>query len=120
MHTRIYYIYACGVGLPIGHVDVCTTRPLEFQCTSGSVIAIVSARFGRFDRHACGVDQSRLCEFPGFYLFEELQRRCFKKTRCTLLVTPKLVYRREPCPGVHKYLSLTYECMKSNDALHLC
>ena len=114
------YIYAYGLGCPTGSVKVCTPRPLEFRCTSGSVIAIVSASFGRSDRYACGVDDPTVCDPPGFDVLDELLNRCFQKERCTLNLHPQFVYHEDPCPDVHKYLNLTYECMKSNYALHLC
>ena len=100
---------------------MCTPRQLEIQCPSGSVMVIVSARFGRFDasnRFACRVFDMTECEYPGSYYFDKISKLCFKKEWCTYNVQPREKhFDEEPCPGVHKFLSLTYECVKSNDMI---
>ena len=100
---------------------MCNPGQLELQCTAKSaVVVIVSARFGRFDRNACGVGDPSTCEHHGSYYFDTLSELCFKKRWCTYRVDQKEMHFAEACPGVNKYLSVTYDCVESNDALCLC
>jgi len=97
-------------------VIICEGSSASLSCSSGKVIQITSAHFGRTtDGSTCPGANSDVttCEGNPTSDMTAVTGLCNKKTSCVLTPTDTLF--GDPCYGTYKYLAATYQCVFSSN-----
>lgn len=89
----------------------CEGGHLRLECEEGTKINLIRANFGRFSISICNtqgnLEWSVNC--MSRRSFRVIQEMCGNRSDCTLSASS--VYFGDPCPGVHKYLEVHYQCL---------
>eukprot|EP00112_Aurelia_sp_Birch-Aquarium-sp1_P018432 Seg44.3 transcript_id=Seg44.3/GoldUCD/mRNA.D3Y31 product="L-rhamnose-binding lectin CSL3" protein_id=Seg44.3/GoldUCD/D3Y31 len=89
-------------------VTLCEWGSKEISCSNGQQITILSAIYGRDNMIDCtsGFYGNTNCNSEA--AMAKTQAHCNDKDKCTLHANNS--FYGDPCPGVHKYLHVTYYC----------
>ncbi|KAM9437082.1 protein eva-1 homolog C isoform 3-T3 [Salvelinus alpinus] len=97
-------------------VHACDGQQLRLYCPRHSTISIQSAFYGRADARLCTNDDvtaadARAANYScsAFTALQKLLSECQSHRDCQLPVN-HLVFGPDPCPGIIKYLHVTYKC----------
>ena len=92
----------------------CNDETMHINCSSGSVVDVISAFYGRLDLTTCQHKsmKSTSCSLPG--AIHSVRTICQNKTTCDV----KMFSFADPCPGTYKYMNVTYECRRKYSNLH--
>ena len=94
--------------------DVCDGDDLDLTCPSPSKISIIDANYGRLSSDVCseGRPPSQLeitnCTYSG--RLDKIKTNCDGKEQCSL-EWQALYPGVDPCVGIWKYATVTYECI---------
>ena len=94
---------------PIYQRLACQDEQLSIECPSSYVIHVTEAMFGRTTASICPnetAEASLNCSEPT--ALQTAARMCDNQHKCDVNVTTPAF--GEPCPGVHKYLSVSFIC----------
>jgi len=90
----------------------CEDDSLALLCPGSEVIEIMKAEYGRDNQVTCSSrpEQMRNTDCSLKDALRITTEKCNNQTSCKLTVTQETF--PDPCPGTHKYLSVTYKCLK--------
>lgn len=80
----------------------------KITCPEGEVISVEKAMYGRQDAETCASSIQTRVDCAAAKALEKTREICQDKTSC-LLTAANEIYT-DPCPGVGKYLQVTYSC----------
>lgn len=94
----------------------CEGTTLELKCERGQEIMVVDANYGRTSRRVCNgrgeeVNRVRDCKSPRSR--EIVNAACGERRRCSIKADNSVF--GNPCPGVRKYLEVSYICRRRAD-----
>ena len=86
------------------------------QCPNGTTIQVEHSFFGRKDNVTCPSNNGFLNTGAICQLYPlEVHDKCQGKPSCKIWASWYVL--GDPCPGIHKYLNITYECSTENGNL---
>ncbi|KAE9418429.1 hypothetical protein Angca_009612 [Angiostrongylus cantonensis] len=96
-------------------IVVCEGGTAELVCPRGTVISIALANYGRYSARVCYENEEldvvvpmTQCHNPKTVL--ALQKSCSGRRQCRFVVNNDF-FVHDPCPGIKKYLDVTYACV---------
>ena len=90
-------------------VLICAPETHTIKCDADSVVDVRSAFWGRDDSITCSEDlQTTSCTEPT--VVQTIRAMCDNKQECDILASYETL--GDPCPRVHKYVRMTYVCLK--------
>uniref|UniRef100_A0A0K0CTC0 Latrophilin Cirl n=1 Tax=Angiostrongylus cantonensis TaxID=6313 RepID=A0A0K0CTC0_ANGCA len=99
----------------LGSIVVCEGGTAELVCPRGTVISIALANYGRYSARVCYENEEldvvvpmTQCHNPKTVL--ALQKSCSGRRQCRFVVNNDF-FVHDPCPGIKKYLDVTYACV---------
>uniref|UniRef100_H2YA37 SUEL-type lectin domain-containing protein n=1 Tax=Ciona savignyi TaxID=51511 RepID=H2YA37_CIOSA len=97
---------------PIPSEMACEGYPIVLRCPGTDVIQVVTAEYGRQTAETCATSPEKMrntaCYLP--QAFDIMSTKCNNQTQCKLEVSSE--HFPDPCPGTHKYLHVTFSCVK--------
>ncbi|XP_039268924.2 adhesion G protein-coupled receptor L3-like isoform X1 [Styela clava] len=101
-----------GNDFPIKTEIGCDLYPIALGCPGSDVIQIVTAEYGRQNTDTCITSSGKMrntkCFLPEAK--EIVENLCNNQTQCSFQVSSANF--PDPCPGTHKYLKTTFNCVK--------
>ena len=94
----------------IQRLVVCEYETAYLSCTHHAVIHVLSAMYGRTDNITCPSKNSYIkatCEEQNSSSI--VKEGCEGRQNCTIWVSHHTF--GDPCPGIWKYLNLSYQCI---------
>lgn len=95
-------------------VNICQDNTKTLECsTESDTIDIVHADYGRYDLTRCwnSTDNTNCGNSSGAWKF--IVDKCQSRKTCTIAHDSsifQLLGKPDPCPGLNKYLMVTYQC----------
>ena len=86
----------------------CQGKSISLKCNNGEKIKVRWAVYGRMSRKTCNKGKYKFCRSPSSH--RKVKAACNGKSSCKLKASSKMF--GNPCPGIHKYLKVTYRCIK--------
>uniref|UniRef100_H2YA38 Adhesion G protein-coupled receptor L3 n=1 Tax=Ciona savignyi TaxID=51511 RepID=H2YA38_CIOSA len=94
----------------------CEGYPIVLRCPGTDVIQVVTAEYGRQTAETCATSPEKMrntaCYLP--QAFDIMSTKCNNQTQCKLEVSSE--HFPDPCPGTHKYLHVTFSCVKYSNS----
>ncbi|XP_022594717.1 protein eva-1 homolog C [Seriola dumerili] len=101
----------------------CDGQPLRLHCPRHSTISIQSAFYGSSEAWLCRADRdppprahNHSCS--AFTALQKLLSECQSHRDCQLPVN-HLLFGKDPCPGITKYLHVDYKCKPTEHKRHV-
>ncbi|CAK8689707.1 unnamed protein product [Clavelina lepadiformis] len=101
-----------GKRFPVSNELACEGYPIVLRCPGTDVIEVVTAEYGRQNAETCATS-SKWMKNTACFLPEAsdiMSTKCNNKTQCILTVSDQNF--PDPCSGTHKYLQVTFRCVK--------
>uniref|UniRef100_A0A8W8JVI8 SUEL-type lectin domain-containing protein n=4 Tax=Magallana gigas TaxID=29159 RepID=A0A8W8JVI8_MAGGI len=100
-------------GRPPGYAHsktVCEHKQLHLRCGRHRRIHVVSAIYGRTNRHTCGHGRVGTTSCKARHASFKVKRRCNGKRSCRIRASNGVF--GDPCVGTFKYLKVRYQCKR--------
>ena len=94
----------------IQRLVVCEGGTANLSCTHHAGIHVLSAMYGRKDNITCHSENSyATCEAQDQDSLSIVKGICEGQQNCTIWASNNIFV--DPCPGIHKYLNLSDQCI---------
>ena len=91
-------------------MGVCERNTERITCTSGDIIEIIHANYGRTSRTVCARNAMKNTQCHSQSSFNKTQGMCNGRKSCELFASNSLF--GDPCIGTYKYLDVLYMCVQ--------
>ena len=92
-------------------VIVCEGGTFNKTCPNGTRFHLEDAIYGRTDNTMCSLNNGSSCVAKGTLITS--RGICSPEEQSCTIWASNYIFG-DPCPGIHKYLNITYECKDKN------
>ncbi|XP_048742021.1 L-rhamnose-binding lectin CSL1-like isoform X1 [Ostrea edulis] len=117
--TRFYDNTGKEVHCELESGIICEQKTHTISCSSGRVIYVKEANFGRTSKERCRhpydierLHNSTTCRAPSS--LQVMQKLCNGRVSCEVTVENEM-FGADPCYGIYKYLEFDFKCVLKNE-----